>query len=434
MMNRLVTTGIAFAMALVVLQWRSAGAIPAFARKYQTSCMTCHVAPPKLNAFGEAFRLNGYQIPEDEEELSKDEAAKLGSEGWKRVWPRGVWPGEIPGTPPLAVQVESEFKYDRESEINTEFERPSITLFLSGAMDEDISVYTGFHLFEEGEFGSLGRVFMQFSSLLSGWKLPKYALNIRFGQFIPEAVPFANHRGLTVTPYVTNLYAPSMGASLPAGHAHGGGDEFAFESNQLGLEMRGILRHRLRYATGLVNGSVDGSENNDAKDGYFRLAYKVGGMGFDGSGGGGMEAATSLVDNAVTFGTFGYLGALNNPESVGPEDLKVRRLGGDVNLAYKNLNLFGVYMVGRDRTMVGSGARDLDFIAWYTEVDYSFYPWLIGVVRYETADADGSESRKRVVPHLTMLVRPNIHIVLETALDPDNADFNTLLAELDFAF
>ena len=43
---------------------RPVGAIPAFARKYKTSCMTCHVAYPKLNAFGEAYRLNGYQIPE----------------------------------------------------------------------------------------------------------------------------------------------------------------------------------------------------------------------------------------------------------------------------------------------------------------------------------------------------------------------------------
>lgn len=38
-------------------------AIPPFARKYQTSCQTCRVIVPKLNSFGEAFRLNK-QVPD----------------------------------------------------------------------------------------------------------------------------------------------------------------------------------------------------------------------------------------------------------------------------------------------------------------------------------------------------------------------------------
>ena len=38
-------------------------AIPAFARKHGKPCQTCHVSEPKLNAFGELFRANGYQLP-----------------------------------------------------------------------------------------------------------------------------------------------------------------------------------------------------------------------------------------------------------------------------------------------------------------------------------------------------------------------------------
>ncbi len=38
-----------------------ADAIPAFARKYDTSCQTCHVSSfPKLNDFGNRFRDRGY--------------------------------------------------------------------------------------------------------------------------------------------------------------------------------------------------------------------------------------------------------------------------------------------------------------------------------------------------------------------------------------
>ena len=37
-------------------------AIPAFARKYKTSCVTCHTVYPKLNPFGETYRINGFQF------------------------------------------------------------------------------------------------------------------------------------------------------------------------------------------------------------------------------------------------------------------------------------------------------------------------------------------------------------------------------------
>lgn len=37
--------------------------IPYFARKYGVACTQCHVAPPKLNAFGEEFVARGYEMP-----------------------------------------------------------------------------------------------------------------------------------------------------------------------------------------------------------------------------------------------------------------------------------------------------------------------------------------------------------------------------------
>ena len=46
--------------AVVLTAASPAQAIPAFARKYGTSCLTCHTVYPKLTPFGEAFRRNGY--------------------------------------------------------------------------------------------------------------------------------------------------------------------------------------------------------------------------------------------------------------------------------------------------------------------------------------------------------------------------------------
>ena len=85
----------------VVIGPSSAEAIPAFARKYQTSCQTCHIAFPKLNSFGQAFRLRGYRMPAETEDMIKEKPIPLGASAYKRLWPDAVWPSDTPGTVPL---------------------------------------------------------------------------------------------------------------------------------------------------------------------------------------------------------------------------------------------------------------------------------------------------------------------------------------------
>ena len=67
-------------LCVVWVTWNydSVDAIPAFARKYQTSCNTCHTIYPQLNSFGESFRINGYQFPNDDEEQTKEKPVQLG--------------------------------------------------------------------------------------------------------------------------------------------------------------------------------------------------------------------------------------------------------------------------------------------------------------------------------------------------------------------
>src|SRR6185369_8281501 len=86
---------------------RPAGAVPVFSRKYQTSCQTCHVAFPKLNPFGEAFRLNGYRMPTEAEspDLVKEEPVSLGSEAYERIWPDAVYPSTLPAHVPFAFNI-----------------------------------------------------------------------------------------------------------------------------------------------------------------------------------------------------------------------------------------------------------------------------------------------------------------------------------------
>src|SRR6516225_4205838 len=87
-------------------------AIPAFSRKYQTSCTTCHNNYPELNDFGEAFKKNGFKFPSDDETFVKQEPVLLGSKAQKEAFPGAVYPGEIPGTIPISFRYEGNFQWN----------------------------------------------------------------------------------------------------------------------------------------------------------------------------------------------------------------------------------------------------------------------------------------------------------------------------------
>ncbi|MBI4916736.1 MAG: hypothetical protein HY825_12885, partial [Acidobacteria bacterium] len=70
--NRLLVTVVIVAIALLaVLSARDAGAIPAFARKYQLSCSTCHAPFPRLKPYGEEFAARGFRMEDASKEPSR---------------------------------------------------------------------------------------------------------------------------------------------------------------------------------------------------------------------------------------------------------------------------------------------------------------------------------------------------------------------------
>ncbi|MGE5244120.1 MAG: hypothetical protein ACM3SQ_07825, partial [Betaproteobacteria bacterium] len=128
----------------------SAQAVPAFARKYQTSCQTCHIVFPKLNAFGEAFRLRGYRMPGETEEMVKEKPVSLGAPAYKRLWPQSVWPGEISSSVPLAVNIQmadvstSTLNDDGSvTTINNDLQFPQeLNIFGAGTLGDHVSYFS----------------------------------------------------------------------------------------------------------------------------------------------------------------------------------------------------------------------------------------------------------------------------------------------------
>ena len=70
------------ATMLLIGMASNAWALSQWSRKYNVSCKTCHTAFPRLNAYGDAFAQNGYQLPGsedgDEEKKKKIEGVNIG--------------------------------------------------------------------------------------------------------------------------------------------------------------------------------------------------------------------------------------------------------------------------------------------------------------------------------------------------------------------
>src|SRR5690349_18192847 len=97
-------------VVVVVMAAPFANAIPAFSRQYGTSCSTCHVDFPKLNDFGKAFKDAGFKFPKDDESMLKVPPVLLGAPANAELWPKTIFPGTIPGLPPIGLRFNSFFQ------------------------------------------------------------------------------------------------------------------------------------------------------------------------------------------------------------------------------------------------------------------------------------------------------------------------------------
>jgi hypothetical protein len=104
--------GAAICTVILLSQSTPSYAIPAFSRKYQTSCSTCHNNYPELNDFGLAFKKNGFKFPKDDDSFVKQPPVLLGAKAQKEAFPEAIYPGEIPGQLPIAFRYSGNFAWN----------------------------------------------------------------------------------------------------------------------------------------------------------------------------------------------------------------------------------------------------------------------------------------------------------------------------------
>lgn len=436
-------------LLLVVYPWPSAEAIPAFARKYQTSCQTCHIAYPKLNPFGTAFRLRGYHLPDETEDLIKEQPVSLGAPSYKKLWPQTVWPSDIPGTVPLSLGTIFTYNTERTTDeegvsetIKNDLHFPEEVAILSGGtLGESLSFFGEIVFASEG--GEVGVELEHAQVNFNGPFGSGNAFNVKVGRFMPEmAQAFGHGAGLTDGPEVFFGYVPIA--------AHGGyevgGDEagagIAIPHTVDGLEAYGILGHRFLYSAGFANGisGVETADGNAQKDVYGRAAFKIGGLPYDGEG--YVAGDKNWSELSLQLGAFVYQGFGRNIFFSGDEadttleDRNFTRVGVDTNVYLKDLNMIAGYVHGRDEIAeyVDSvpDVNTYTYNTWFLEGDYVLLPWLHPGVLYEWLEPADSEAPnfKRVVPKLTALIRANVKTSLEyqrnTGENDDYAVIGTL--------
>ncbi|OIO38763.1 MAG: hypothetical protein AUJ71_02290 [Candidatus Omnitrophica bacterium CG1_02_49_16] len=443
----------------IVFFQEEALAVPIFARKYATSCTTCHVAFPKLNAFGEAFKTNGYRLPNDEV-FVKEPPVWLGSEAYKRVWPNAVYPGAIPGNVPISLRMIGQGVYDRSKlttsgDARTDFEFPhEIELNSLGTMGDNLSFDLDYAFQDENERSIVERVFLGYNDILAGkFGIPRHLLNMRLGLIDPMVIPFSmsNQRLTTSRPTIYNFRISS-------------GSQPRLTDSQTGIELFGVVDKRFRYAGGVVNGVVrDGAteaftDNNSQKDGYARAEYKFGGLPFTG------EADSDAKDQlgsgfpyfdqgpSLTLGSTGYYG-INQIDAPTDTNSEYHRILGFARANYERYNVDAVYLYQLDDAAAGqfngtiAGDENIDTWGFYVEGSAVIYPWMIFVARYDRLNiehitilgaSNPRDSTSRLTLSLPVYARPNLRIVPEISVGlSDSHDANasdSYLIRLDFAY
>jgi hypothetical protein len=440
----------------------SGKAIPAFSRKYQTSCTTCHNNYPELNDFGLAFKKRGFKFPKDDETFVKQEPVLLGSKAQKEAFPGAVYPGEIPGAIPIAFRYEGNFNWNSNQPQPVQatayvprtdlFVPNTFTIIGAGSMGPNFSFWIDDDIAAggSGANGGMGDAYLKYNDLGRVFHLPQDSLNVRFGQFELD-LPFTQAR----TPYLsgydvfseTTLAQNSCAVTPPTPQpvpCQTVNNSFNVGTPQRGIEFGGYPNDGLfTWSVAIIDGtgSAYGLQNalvtRNTKDVYLRTSYQFN-LERDPESRHGVQAAgpTGPHDHtSIRVGGFYYHG--KNQQNFGGSEFPFTgtinepfyRAGGDLRFRYRSkLEIYGVGMVGHDNNHLVdtaaatiTGAHAVTFTGGFVAGNYWIFPWLIGTLRYDFVNSpsdyfnglSAARTRNDFRPGYQILVRANIKIVAE---------------------
>jgi hypothetical protein len=431
---------------------RDAGAVPSFARKYQTSCLTCHTVYPMLNPFGEAFRRNGYRFPSEKGSADSDAVKSpmiaLGQEEYKKTFPESVWPSQIPDAVPLSFMFNGSVTAnmpdsDAKTAAGNVFTWGGIVgeahLFGAGSLSDTLTYFAQVTI-PTNDSVDLETAYLLWNDIVG----PDHAVNLWVGRlFAPQITSFALHSS-----YLADTRMPAIS---PVGLWNTTGSFTLGQGHTDGVELNGILFHRFDYSLGWVASSnASGLKAPNVEDAYVHVGVKSGGVALDGEGKYGPnppDPSKPWAEKSITVDAFAYhgLNVLDNGTGtiaggaatpIAQRD-QFEAIGASMRAQYGSLSLdSGFDYELHHRPYAGTPAQDIgsgtpipgvpDYShakAWvqWNELDYVVYPWLVPGVRteytYATFAGSNPVSLIRVIPGIAMLVRPDVRVIVTGDLE-----------------
>ena len=352
----------------VVCVLETSKAIPAFARKYNMSCTTCHSPFPRLKPYANDFAGNGFQLE--------------GQEPSRYFVDTGDDMLDLLRDIPIAVRLEGYGRYTYESEGKTDFQTPYVVKLLSGGnVTKDISYYFYFFFGERGEVAGLEDAFLYFNNLFGS------ELDLQFGQFQVSDPLFKRELRLTFEDY--QIYRATPGQSS-ASLTYDRGMIFTY-----GLPTGTDLTLELLNGNGIGPADASRAFDNDANKNF-------------------MGRVSQDIGSNFRVGAFGYYG---KEEQADARNF-TRAFGPDVSVSFDQFevnaqavwrfddNPFFVSTTGRQETRGGFGE-----VVITPEGDKSR---VYGVLLYNIVRSDlSSLEYQSIAGHIGYLLRRNIRLTAE---------------------
>jgi hypothetical protein len=373
--DRLLALGIVGAVALLaVVAARQADAIPAFARKYQFSCSTCHAPFPRLKPYGEEFAGRGFRLEDPSQEPTR--ATYDVGDPWLML------ARELP----LAMRLDGHASWKEDAEAEVDFETPwSFKLLSGGQISTKISYYV-YAIIEKGEPTKLEDTFIQYRGLFGA------PLDLTFGQFQVSDPLFKRELRLERNDYA--IFKTRVGI-IPTDLTYDRGFVLGWGAP---ADIDVVLQ--LVNGNGIDEAENDNFDNNSLKNFSARLARQFG---------------------PVRVGLFGYWG---KEELVDGPSTSITYFGPDLIADLgKNWQLNLEYLERRDEDpfLVGRTGSELETRGGFAELH--FFPkgqdgrWVLSALYNKVTSDDPAAETENASLTANYLLARNVRLMLEGARD-----------------
>lgn len=290
-----------------------AAAIPAFARRYKVDCVFCHDGFPKLNSAGQKFKDRGFRMEnEDRFDFGK----------WVRSGP-AIVRGSLNHS---FVEGQGGATVGTVKAVSAASLGPHVSYWVDDAIaiaDGDTTHLKPDNAWVRIDVRDAGRLYAR-------------------GGRMELDLPFTQTR----TPHLF---------SYDAYFANAGIETDSIAQHKEGVEIGGNLPSETHWSAALVKGheTADTSGFNPAV--FLRLSQWLG-------------------RNRV--GAFAYVAKSTQSLEANAWDDRLLRLGADANVRVGRLNLYGLYMHGRNSRPTSPAATPLTFDSGFAQADYHLLSWI----------------------------------------------------------